>query len=150
VCWQRLPAIVAAAPATTTAAATTTATAATTPAAAAATTTAVTSAAPAATTATATTAAPLALLRFVDAERATVEERAVHLVDRFLSFGFGAHRDEREPAGLARLAIGRDVDIADFAERSECGADRVRRRVERQITYVETVSHFFARFVRGS
>jgi hypothetical protein len=150
---RRLPAIVAAAAtttaatttATTTAAAAATATAATAAvatAAAAATTTAAAAEATAAATTTTTATTALPLLRFVDAQGTAVEQRAVHFGDCLLRLGIRAHRDERKAARFTSLAVGRDVDVAHLSERSESGADRVRRRVKRQITYVETITHF--------
>ena len=91
--------------------------------------------------ATAAAAATLALLRFVDAQGAAVEEHAVHFRDGLLSLLRGAHGDEREAARLAGFAIGGDVNVGHFAERREGGAERVRRRVEGEVTYVETISH---------
>jgi hypothetical protein len=132
----------------TTAAATATTTAATATAAAAA-KSATTAAAARAATATAT-AATLTLLRLVDAQGPAVEERAVHLGDRFRGLGVVTHGDERKTARFAGLAIRSDVDVAHFAERSESSTDRIRCRVKRQITYVETITHVCARFVRGS
>jgi len=154
-----LPAIAAAAAAaaaiataTTPAAAATTTTTAATTAAAAAATTAATAATTAAAIATATAAATsaaaaaaatatLTLLRFVHAKGSAVEHRAVHFGDRLLSLGVVAHGDESESARFAGLAIGGDVDVADFTKGREGCANGVRRRVERQIANVETITH---------
>src|SRR5262249_27283862 len=104
------------------------------PAAAAAATAAATTAAAAATaeaTATAATtataaAATLALLGFVDAQRATVELDAIHLLDGGLRFLFRAHLDECEAARATRLAITGHEDALDRAPtRLEGRAQRV-------------------------
>jgi hypothetical protein len=132
------------------AAATTAATAATTAPAIATATAAATSAAAAIATATAAATsaaaaaaatATLTLLRFVHAKGSAVEHRAVHFGDRLLSLGVVAHGDESESARFAGLAIGGDVDVADFTKGREGCANGVRRRVERQIANVETITH---------
>ena len=98
----------------------------TTTAVTAAATTAVTTAAATtaeATATTATTAARLALLGFVDAERATVEGVAVHTLDGLRGFLGRAHGDESEAARAARFTIGYQVDVADRSEFLERRAD---------------------------
>jgi hypothetical protein len=121
------------------------------PAIAAATTTAATAAAAATTTAAAATtaataaataaAALLTLFSFVDAERSAVEELAVHFGDCLLCLFRCSHRHEGEAARLAGLAVRGDMNVAHLAKASESGSERVGRRVEGQVTYVETISH---------
>src|SRR5260221_11395679 len=126
----RLPAVasIAAAAAATTAAAT----AISTTTAAAPTTTAAAAAA---------TAARLALLSLVHAERATVEDRAVHPLDRGGCVLGGAHRDEREATRAAALAVGDDVHVRDLSGLGERRAHGVEGRVERKVADVESVTH---------
>jgi hypothetical protein len=119
--------LIAVATATTTATATVTATAA-------AATTAVTTAATA-------TAARLALLGLVHAERATVEGLAVHAFDGLGGFLGRAHRDEREAARAAGLAIGHEVDVADISELLKRSADAIGSGVEREVSNVQTSVH---------
>ena len=137
--------------ATTAAAASTTATAAVV--AAAATTTTVTTAtatvATAATTAAVatatTTAALLAFLGFVHAERTTIEVLAVHRFDGVGRLLVGAHRDEREAARAAGLAIGNEMDVADGSELLKCSANAISGRVEGKIADIQTSTHVLAR-----
>jgi hypothetical protein len=152
----RLPAIAAATAAAATAAATLAtapvATAATTAALIAVTTATTTTAAVATATATAATtttvtataaatAARLALLGLIHAERATVEGLAVHAFDGLGGFLGGAHRDEREAARAAGLAIGHEVDVADIPELLKRGADAIGGGVEREVSNVQTSIH---------
>jgi hypothetical protein len=132
-----------AAAAAATAAITTTAVATATTAitAAAVATTAAATAAESTATAAATTAALLALLGFIDAQRATVEGLAVHALDRLRSLFGGAHGHEREAARAAGLAIGDEVDVAYRAELLEGSANAVGGRVEREISYIQTSVH---------
>jgi hypothetical protein len=162
-----LPAIVAAAAATAATAATTTTTAlaaaaavvtatATTAVATAATTiaaataarttataavTTTTAAAAEATAAATATAALLALLGFIDAQRATVEGTAVHTFDRLCSLFRGAHRHKGKAARAAGLAIRDEVDVADGSELLERGTDAISGGVEREISNVQTSVH---------
>jgi hypothetical protein len=116
-----------------------TAAATTTTAAAAAATTA--AAAATAATATAATAAAGALFGFVDSQRASIEISAVHRRHGALGFGARAHGHEAEAARLTRHAIRHQVDVDDLAMRGESLAQRVLGGVERQVTYVQTISH---------
>jgi len=89
--------------------------AATAPAAATAVATA-TAAAPAAAEPTAATAATrLALARFVDGERSSIEWLAVELSDGALRVFLVREFDEREPARLTGHPVGHDADADDFA-----------------------------------
>jgi hypothetical protein len=153
----RSPAVAAVATVATVAIAIATATAATTttaPAAAAAPATAATTAAtpapaaaaaaaeaPAAAATAAAAATRLTFLSFVYANGTTFNQRAVQLRDCILRFLRAAHRDETEPTRLAALAIGDDVNVHHFADRSEGGTQRLRRRLKRQIAYVQTITH---------
>src|SRR5262249_8824629 len=65
--------------------------------------------------ATAAAAAARAFLCFVDLERPAVELAAVEGRDGRLGIGRARHLHESEPAGLAGLAIGDDLDLAHFA-----------------------------------
>jgi flagellar basal body-associated protein FliL len=113
-----------------------------TPAAAAA--TAAAEATAAAATAAATTAAAatrLTFFSFVHANRPTLDERAVQLRDRILRFLGTTHRDETEAARLSAFAIRHNVDVNHFADRSEGGAQCLRRRLKRQVAYIQTITH---------
>jgi len=125
-------------------AATTTAATATT--AAATTATASTTTATAATTAEPATSAAstvLALFGLIDAERATVEQGAVHLGDGLGGLGRGAHRHEREATGLARFAVRDDVDVGDLPEGGEGSAYGFSSGLEGEVPDVEAISHRF-------
>jgi hypothetical protein len=127
-----LPAVTAIAVATTTTAtAITAATATTTPTPVAATATAA--------TAEATTLRPL--LGLVDSQRAAVERRPVHRLDRFRGFGWRAHRHEAEAPRLARGAIRHDVDVSHLADARKGFAHRLDGGGKRQIADVKTRSH---------
>jgi hypothetical protein len=139
--------------ATTATAATTTTTAATAAAAAARSTaattaarstaaTAVAAAAAAATVATATAAAArtvTALLGLVDAQRATVEHLAVHLLDGLLGRLAGRHGDESKAARAAGLAVEHELDLDELAELLERLAEDVLGGVKREIADVKTI-----------
>src|SRR5262249_25659264 len=84
---------------------------------------------------------PRLLLRLVDAERAPVEDAAVHLLDRALRLLGRRHGDEREAARAAGRAIGHEVDIVDLAELRKSRADGLRVGVERQIAHIQSVVH---------
>jgi hypothetical protein len=139
--------LVAIAAATTTAATTAAATAAavaaavTAAAAAEAAATAAAATEAAATTAAAATATGTTLLGLVDPERTTVEQLAVHGLDGLLGRVLGAHGHEREAAGPAGLAIEHQLDLDELTELLEGLADGVLGRVEREITYIETIVH---------
>jgi hypothetical protein len=126
-----VPPIAAAISATATTAAATTAAAAT-----AATATRATAAATTTTTTTLRT-----LFSFVHAQRTPVDHLAVHAFDRALCLLVGPHRDEREATGLSRRAIGHDVYVRHFTERSECSTHRFGVRMKRQVPDVQTISH---------
>jgi hypothetical protein len=111
-------------------------------AAAIATATATTAAVSTTTTATAT---GLTLLGLIHAKRATIKGLAIHAFDCLGRFLRGAHRDEREAAAAARLAIGDEVDITDGTELLEGSADTIGGRVERKISNVQTSVHQLAR-----
>jgi hypothetical protein len=141
----------AAAAATATAAAATAAAAATTAEAAAA--AAATTAAAAAAEATAATAAAAlgTFLSLVDAQRTTVEVRAVHGRDGSLCLLLVGHRDETEAARATGFAIGHDVRVSDLARAGECLAQNVRGGVKREIADVEAIAHLlFSRSLRLS
>src|SRR4051812_5017284 len=87
---------------------------------------------PTAATATAAAATLGAGLGFVDAEGASVEERAVHRLDGGLRLLIRRHGYEGEAARAARLAVHDEVHVGDFAELGKCRTDRVRRSVERK------------------
>jgi hypothetical protein len=139
---------IAAAAVTTTAAAVTTATAAkattaTTAAKATAATAAVTAAAATTKAAAAAAAALLALLGFVDAERASVEGATVHALDRLGRLFGRTHGHEGEAARAACLAIGDKVDVANGSEFLERLANAISIGVEREISDVQTSVHAF-------
>ena len=129
--------------ATATTAAAAAATAAT-PAAATASAAAEATATTAATTAAAATAAGLTLFGLVHANRAALNQGPVQLSDGVLSFLRGAHGHEAKAARLAALTIGDDMNVNDVADRSEGGAQRLRRRLERQVAYIQTITHDFS------
>ena len=96
------------------------------------------------TTAEATTAAAatrLARLGLVHAERAPIDERAVHALDRRRRLLISAHRDEREAARAARLAVHDDVNVGDLAAGREGLANAVARGVEGKVADVKTIAH---------
>jgi hypothetical protein len=135
-------------------AASTTATAAATtaaPAAAATTTAAATEAATAAaaTTTAAAAAARLTLFGLVHANRAALNQGPVQLSDSVLSFLSSAHGHEAEASRLATLSVGDDMNVNDVADRSKGGAQRLRRRLERQVAYIQTITHDFSIRSRG-
>jgi hypothetical protein len=67
----------------------------------------------------------LALLGFIDAQWTTVQRVTVHALDGLRGLFRGSHRDEREAAGAACLAIGYEVDVADGSELLERGTDAI-------------------------
>src|SRR5262249_47322144 len=85
-------------------------------------------------TASATTAAGPTLLRLVHAERTAVEHRAVELLDCGPGGLIRSHRDEREPARLAGLAVRRDGYLAHLTDCGESGFDRLARGAEREVS----------------
>ena len=90
-------------------------------------------------------AACLALLRFVDAKRASIKGLAIHALDRLGRFFRGAHRHEREAAAATCFTIGHEVDITDGAELLKRSADAIGSRVEREVSNVQTSVHQLAR-----
>jgi hypothetical protein len=127
--------------ATATATATLITVAASATAAAATIATATAAAAAIATTTTTTAATRLALLGLVDAERPTIEGLAVHALNRLGRFLGRAHRDKREAAAAAGLAVSHEVDVRDRAELLERSADAIGIGVERKISNVQTSVH---------
>jgi hypothetical protein len=119
-----------------------------TAAAAAAATTAAAAAAAATTAAAAAAAASGALLGFVDAQGASVELGTVHGLHGAIGFGLRAHRHEAEASRLPSGAIGYDVNVDDLTVLSEGVAERVLRRMKRQITDVQTISHVHSQSAR--
>jgi hypothetical protein len=129
---------------TTAAVATTTATvpAATTAAAAVATAAAaITAAAAAAEAAASAAAALLALLGFVDAERAPIEGAAIHTFDGLGRLFGRTHGHEGEATTAAGLAVGDQVNVTDRAEFLERSTDAISSGVERKIPNVQTSVH---------
>jgi hypothetical protein len=132
-------------------AATTTATAAATTAAAAATTAATAAAAEATAAAAATTAAAATeataaataatLFSLVDTERTTIKRRAVHARDCSCCFLLRSHRHECKATGTARVTISHDMHVSHFAHLGKRRADGFSSRVERQVAYIQSISH---------
>jgi hypothetical protein len=118
-------------------------TAATTAAIPTTTTEAAAATAAATTTEPAATAAATRLARFglVHAEGATVNERAVHALDRGRGLLIRPHGDEREAARAARLAVHHDVNVGNLAASREGFADAVARGVEGKVADVKTIAH---------
>jgi 3-oxoacyl-ACP reductase-like protein len=144
-----LPLVATASATVTTAAAsasTTTAAVATAITATAATTT-TTAAAEAATAAATTTTATGALLRDVNAQRASFEILLVQLVERLLGALGRRHLDEAETARLASHPVEHQLDLFDFTARGELLLDQVFSGVEGQVADVQTISHKFSRCV---
>ncbi len=93
-------------------------------------------------TAAAAAAATLTLARLIDLERTTVDFRAIHRLDRCLSFSIGGHLDESETARTTGFAIHHDVNIRYLAAvLFERRAQLIRTGGVRQITDVQTLSH---------
>jgi hypothetical protein len=108
--------------------------------AAAATTTAATAEVIAAATAAAE-AALIARARFVDAEGASLDLLAVKLGDGVLSVCLGGHGDEGESAGFAREFILHEQDFGDGAGLRKHVLQLEFRCRERQVAYVQSISH---------
>src|SRR5262245_26390097 len=96
--------------------------------------------APAATT---TATRPGLVLRLVHAQLATVEVFAVQRGHGRLGVGVGAHRDEREAARAAGLAVAGNGNLLDGAAvLCERGAQRVFGGGEVEVADVELASHW--------
>src|SRR5688500_4470744 len=89
------------------------------------------------------TAAPAlgTVLGLVDAQRAAVEVGAVHLLDRRLGRLGGRHLDEGESARSPGLPLDHQLDLDDLAELGEGVTEGLVGGRERQVTYVESISH---------
>jgi hypothetical protein len=133
-------AAVAASAATTVTAATTAAVAAAT-AAAVATATAATTGTTAERAATATASAGRAILGRVHAKGAAAQVMSVEFLDRLRRILIRFELDEREPAGPARLAIGRKKHVSYRSDLRKQRFDLVARCVEVEIPYENLGSH---------
>jgi hypothetical protein len=91
--------------------------------------------------ATTTTTAARALLRDVDAERATLEVLAAQLVERLLRALGRGHLDEAETARLAGHPVEHELDLFDLAAGRKALLDEILGGVKRKITDVQTISH---------
>src|SRR5262249_49979049 len=91
--------------------------------------------------AAATGAALLALLGFIDAQRAPVEGAPIHAFYRLGGLFGSTHGDERETAGAAGLAVRDQMDITYGSELLERGADAFCIGVEREVSNVQTSIH---------
>src|SRR5687768_6443679 len=81
------------------------------------------------------------VLGLVDAQRAAVEVGAVHLLDRRLGRLGGRHLDEGESARSPGLPLDHQLDLDDLAELGEGVTEGLVGGRERQVTYVESISH---------
>src|SRR5690606_29466193 len=110
---------------------------------------AATTAAAAAEAAAATTTAAAAeaaralrpLLGLVHPQRAAVELRAVHLLDRGLRRLRRGHLDEPEAAGPAGLALGHQLHLDRLTELGERVAQRLLGGREGEVSHIESISH---------
>jgi hypothetical protein len=79
---------------------------------------------------------------FVDANHATVELSVVEAFDcTTCVFGFG-HGNESEATRAPGFAIEHNLDFGDFAELCKSFLQNVFGRIERQVAYVESGTHF--------
>jgi hypothetical protein len=111
---------------------------------AAVTATATTAAAAAIVVASATTASPAPLIArtgFIHAERASVYLLAVQLAHGVLRIAIGRHRDECKSAGFPREFILHQQDFCHSASLREQVLQLDLRRRERQVAYVQSISH---------
>lgn len=110
------------------------ATAATTTVATATATTAVTTAA-----ATTAAAAIFAGTGLIHGQRAARELAAVERCNRFVGTGF--HFDECETATATRFSVRNDRGVGNLTELAESLPELIRRRAERQVTNVDSLTH---------
>jgi hypothetical protein len=109
---------------------------------------------PAAYAASAPEAPLLARARFIDAQRASFDLFAVQLAHGVLRVSFRSHGHKRESAGFAREFILHQQDFANSASLRKHVLQLELRRRERQVAYVQSISHngldFRSRRVRVS
>jgi hypothetical protein len=94
------------------------------------------------TTATATTAAATAFFAgtgLIHGQRAARELTAVERCDRFVGTGF--HLDECETATATRFSVRNDRGVGNLTELAERLPEVIRRRAERQVTNVDSLTH---------
>jgi hypothetical protein len=95
----------------------------------------------AASAATATAAAFLAGPGFIDAKGASVNLLAVELAHSVLRIAFGSHGHESEPTGLAREFVLHEQHFGYSTGLCKHVLQLELRRRERQVTYVQSISH---------
>jgi len=95
-------------------------------------------------TATATSAAKAPLVAgtcFIDAQRASVKLFAIELADGVLRLGFRCHRHKGKSAGLAREFVLHQQHLGHSAGLRKHILQLDLRRRERQVAYVQSISH---------
>jgi hypothetical protein len=95
----------------------------------------------AASTTTTAEAALFTRTRFIDTKRATLDLLAIELGDGILRIGLGGHGHEGESAGLAREFILHEEHFRDSAGLRKHILQLELRRRERQVAYVQSISH---------
>lgn len=83
----------------------------------------------------------VAVARLVDLDRTALDVLAIELLDRPLSLGVRAHLDKAEAARLAAELVGHDGDRFAGARLPEGGLEVLVGDVEREVSYVQFLSH---------
>ena len=95
----------------------------------------------AATTAATAAATGRALFGFVDAQCASIKVPTIKRFDGCLSLRIGPHRHEAEASRTTGLAVGDNLDVNNLAAGGEGFLKRLVSRVEREIAYVQSITH---------